>query len=152
MNSGFKSRFIGYSLGILQAFIGVTAAAGGFGLISDPSGTKMAVSLEWLNGSPFADYFLPGLVLLAVIGVGNVLASVTSFVRNKFAAHLAVALGLFLALYMAVEVLFIGLRNLSQPLYFMLGLIVFTLGMKLSKLAKTVHPIPIESTIKKLPT
>lgn len=152
MNSGFKTRFIGYSLGILQAFIGFTAAAGGFGLISDPSGAKMAVSLEWLNGSPFVDYFIPGLVLLAVIGVGNVLASVASFVRNKFTAHLAIALGLFLTFYMAVEVLFIGLRNLSQPTYFILGLIVFALGIKLSKLAKTVQPILVEPAIKKLPT
>jgi len=152
MNSGFKSRFIGYSLGILQAFIGVTAAAGGFGLISDPSGAKMDVSLEWLNGSPFVDYFIPGLVLLAVIGVGNVLASITTFVRNKFAAHLAIALGLFLALYIAIEVMFVGLRNLSQPIYFILGVILFTLGLKLSKLTKIVHQIPIESTIKKLPT
>ena len=152
MNSGFKARFIGYSLGILQAFIGVTAAAGGFGLITDPSGAKMKISLEWLNGSPFVDYFIPGLVLLIGIGFGNVLASITSFVRNKFAAHLAIALGLFLALYLAIEVIVVGLRNLSQPIYFILGLIVFTLGMKLSKLAKIVHSIPIEPEIKKLPT
>ena len=133
MNSGFKSRFAGYSLAILQAFIGVTAIAGGFGLISDPSGAKMNVSQEWLNGSPFVDYFIPGLVLLAVIGFGNVLASIICFVRNKFAAYLAVALGLFLALYMAVEVMFIGWRNLSQPTYFILAVIVFALGMKLTR-------------------
>ena len=152
MNSDVKSRWIGYSLGALQAFIGVTAAAGGFGLVSDPSGAKMNISLEWLNNTPFVNYFIPGLVLLAVNGVGNVVASITTFLRNKHAAHLAAALGMFLVLYITIEVLTVGLRTPLQPLYFILGLIQFALGLKLLKQSKTPDQIGIEPAIKKLPT
>jgi CDP-diglyceride synthetase len=152
MDSDFKSRWIGYSLGVLQAFIGVTAAAGGFGLVSDPSGAKMNISLEWLNNTPFVNYFIPGLVLLAVNGVGNVVASITTFVRNKYAPNLAAALGIFLVLYITIEVLTIGLRTPLQPLYFILGLIQFALGLKLLKQTKTPDQIGIEPAIKKLPT
>ena len=152
MNSDVKSRWIGYSLGVLQAFIGVTAAAGGFGLVSDPSGAKMNISLEWLNNTPFVNYFIPGLVLLAVNGVGNVVASITTFLRNKHAAHLAAALGMFLVLYITIEVLTVGLRTPLQPLYFILGLIQFALGLKLLKQSKTPDQIGIEPAIKKLPT
>jgi hypothetical protein len=152
MNSDFKSRWIGYFLGVLQAFIGVTAAAGGFGLVSDPSGAKMNISLEWLNHTPFVNYFIPGLVLLIVNGAGNILASITTFVRNKYAPNLAAALGMFLVLYITIEVLSVGLRTPLQPLYLILGAIEFVLGLKLSKMAKAPDLIGIERTIKKMPT
>jgi len=152
MNENRKSRFLPYSLGVLQAFIGVTAVMGGFGLVLDPSGTNSNVSLEWLSNSPFADYFIPGLVLLTVIGGGNVLAGIVTFLRSRHAGNLAVGLGSFLVLYMIIEVSFVGLRNLLQPLYFVLGVIVVILGLKLSKLAKIAHQIWSQSTMGKLPT
>jgi len=151
MNPDFRRKFIRHSLGLLQAFIGVTAAAGGFGLVSDPSGVKMNVSLEWLNHSPFVNYFIPGLVLLMVNGVANILAAITTFLRHKHAADLAVALGIFLILYMTIEIWFIGLRNLSQILYVILGGTESAIGFKLFKLA-TSHQIRIKSTIKNWPT
>ena len=141
-----------YSLGVLQTFIGVTAVFGGFGLVSDPTGTKMNVPLELLRGSPFANYFIPGLVLLIMNGAGNILASITTFVRNKYAPNLAAALGMFLVLYITIEVLSVGLRTPLQPLYFILGAIEFVLGLKLSKMAKAPDLIGIERTIKKMPT
>ncbi len=152
MNSEVKSRFIGYSLGALEAFIGVTAAAGGFGLVSDPSGAKMNISLEWLNNTPFVNYLIPGLVLLIVNGVGNILAAISTFLRNKHAAHLAAALGIFLVLYITIEVLSVGLRTPLQPLYFMLGLIQLVLGLKLFKQTKTPAQVRIEAATQKLPT
>ena len=138
MNENRKNRFLPYSLGVLQAFIGITAIMGGFGLVLDPSGTKSNVSLEWLSNSPFADYFIPGLVLLTVIGGGNVLAGIVTFLRSRHAGNLAVGLGGFLVLYMIIEVGFVGLRNLLQPLYFVLGVIVVILGRKLPKSVKAI--------------
>lgn len=151
MNEKIKNKFVLYALGVLQIFIGITAVMGGFGLVSDPSGTKMDVPLALLKNSPFTDYFIPGLVLLVVNGAGNVLAGIVTFLRNRYAGILAVFFGTFLTLYMATEVWFIGLQNFSQPLYFILGVGELILGLKISKSVKTDH-IWIESTGAKLPT
>jgi len=152
MNKDFKNKFIMYTLGVLQIFIGITAVQGGFGLVSDPSGNKMHVPLELLRNSPFINYLIPGLILLIVNGVGNVLAGIVTFFRTRYTGNLAMFLGVFLTLYMTIEVWFIGLLNLSQPLYFILGLVELILGFKLSKSDKTDQQIWIESTGGKLTT
>ena len=57
-----KSLFNG--LGVLQAFIGVGAVAGGLGLSLDPSGESHGIPLELLEETPFATFLIPGIVLL----------------------------------------------------------------------------------------
>ena len=144
----FKRRLLTYSLGVFQAFIGITAIAGGFRLVSNPNGTS-DIPIEWLNSSPFTNYLIPGLVLLIVIGFGNVLGGIFSFLSKRYAGGLAAMLGTFLILFMAIEVWFVGLRNFLQPLYFILGAIVLVLGLKLFKLFIAV-PMELESKTHKL--
>ena len=144
----FKRRLLTYSLGAFQAFIGITAIAGGFRLVSNPNGTS-DIPIEWLNSSPFTNYFIPGLVLLIVIGFGNVLGGIFSFLSKRYAGGLAAMLGTFLILFMTIEVWFIGLRNFLQPLYFILGAIVLVLGLKLVKSFIT-GPMELESKPHKL--
>ena len=146
----FKRRLLTYSLGVFQAFIGITAIAGGFRLVSNPNGTS-DIPIEWLNNSPFTSYLIPGLVLLVVIGFGNVLASIVSFLKMRCAGGIAIILGTFLILFMTIEVWFVGLRNFLQPLYFILGAIVLVLGLKLFKMFITVPPIGLESKTNKYP-
>ncbi len=135
MNKDKKIKLLPIALGILQIFVGITAVLGGFGLVSDPTGTKMSVPLELLKNSPFNTYLIPGLVLLIVNGAGNILAGMFTFFHSRHAVKLAVFFGAFLTLYMAIEVWFIGLQNFSQPSYFILGVTELTLGLKLSKQA-----------------
>jgi hypothetical protein len=130
--------------------VGITAVLGGFGLVSDPSGTKMNVPLELLKNSPFTNYLIPGLFLLIVIGGGNVVAGIVTFLRHRYAGNMAVFFGVFLALYMITEVWFIGLVNFSQPLYFVLGAVELIFGLKLSRAGKADHQIWIQSTGAKL--
>ena len=146
----FKRRLLTYSLGAFQAFIGITAIAGGFRLVSNPNGTS-DIPIEWLNSSPFPNYLIPGLVLLIVIGCGNVLGGIFSLLSKRYAGGLAAMLGTFLILFMTIEVWFIGLRNFLQPLYFILGAIVLVLGLKLFKLFITVPPIGLEAKTNKYP-
>ena len=145
-----KKRLLTYSLGALQAFIGITAIAGGFRLVSNPNGTS-DIPIEWINGTPFTNYLIPGLVLLIVIGVGNVLGGIFSFLSKKYAGGIAAILGTFLILFMTIEVWFVGLRTFLQPLYFILGAIVLVLGLKLFKMFITVPPIGLESKTNKYP-
>ena len=146
MKKGIPNKFIQYTLGVLQVFVGITAVFGGFGLVSDPSGTKMNVPLELLRNSPFTNYLIPGLVLLIVIGVGNVFAGMVTFLRHRRGGDLAVFFGAFLTLYIVTEVWLIGLVNFSQPLYFVLGAIELIFGFKLSRTVKTDHQIWVQST------
>ena len=146
MSKTIINKLIRYALGILQIFVGITAVLGGFGLVSDPSGSKMNVPLELLKNSPFTNYLIPGMVLLIVIGVGHVVGGIITFLRHRYTGNLAVFLGAFVALYMITEVWFIGLVNVSQPLYFVLGAVELIFGLNLSKRGKTDHQIWIQST------
>ena len=146
MSNAIINKLIRYALGILQIFVGITAVLGGFGLVSDPSGSKMNVPLELLKNSPFTNYLIPGLVLLIVIGVGHVFAGIVTFLRHRYAGNISVFFGAFLALYLIIEVWFLGLVNFSQPLYFILGAVELIFGLKLSKGGKTDHQIWIQST------
>ena len=81
MNS--KKQLLKYSLVAFQAFIGITAIADGFRQVSNPDGTA-DIPIEWLNGTPFTNYLIPGLVLLIVIGFGNVLGGIAAILGTIF--------------------------------------------------------------------
>ena len=50
----------------LLLFQGVSGMAGGVGLVADASGSTLGIPLEWLKGSPFPDYLIPGMAGLAL--------------------------------------------------------------------------------------
>jgi hypothetical protein len=81
---------LNYSLGALRAFIRLTAILGGFELVSDPSGTKSALLLKGLSSSPFPNYFIPGLIVLIVIAVGNRMAAAGVIAGKACTAYPAV--------------------------------------------------------------
>ena len=119
----------------LQLFIGLTALAGGYQLVSDPSGISAGVPLQWLGGSPFQDYLIPGWTLLVVIGVGSAGASLATALGHRLFGKLAVVQGALLVVYIAVEVWAIGWRVAPQPLYLMLGLVQIVFGRYLDRTA-----------------
>jgi hypothetical protein len=145
MNANIKNKLIVYFLGVIQAFIGITAIAGGSRLVKNPNGLP-DFPIEWLSNSPFTNYFIPGLVLLIVIGFGNLFAGTMTFLRKGYSGSIAALLGIFLILYMTIEVWFVGLRNFLQPLYFILGAAVLILGLKVFKSIITTHQMEVEST------
>jgi hypothetical protein len=132
MNANNKSKLVAYFLGVIQAFIGITAIAGGARLVLNPNGLT-DFPIEWLINSPFSNYFFPGLVLIVVIGIGHIVSSPVTFLRKRYSGNMAALLGICLIVYITIEVWFVGLRNFLQPLYFILGVIVLILGLNLLK-------------------
>jgi hypothetical protein len=118
------------SLGILQVFIGLGAMLGGFGLMMDPSGLSLGMSVTLLYGTPFQNFFIPGLVLFSMNGLGTVIASFFTFKNHRFAGNLALLFGAGLTLWIVIQVALIGYQSLLQPIYFVLGIMEFTLGFK----------------------
>lgn len=117
-------------LGALQLFIGLGAVAGGCALVLGPTGGVLGIPLALLEGTPFRDYLVPGLVLLLVNGVGSLVGTWACFHHRGFAGVLAIGLGIFLMLWIVLQVWWIGF-SWVHLLYFALGLIEARLGLAL---------------------
>jgi len=120
-------------MGALQAFIGFTAILGGYQLVSHPMGTP-AIPIEMLHASPFATFFIPGIMLLSFIGVVNVLSLVVTITGGRHRGSIAVVGGGILIGYMTAEVLWIGWQNALQPLYLALGMVLLLSGLALRRM------------------
>ncbi|MCP5059204.1 MAG: hypothetical protein GY937_21065 [bacterium] len=115
-------------LGVLQAFIGVGAVAGGLGLVLDPTGGGLGIPLELLQRTPFATFLIPGTVLFAVNGLGSLMGSVATFVRRQYAGETAMALGAFLVAWIALQVYWFAGIHWLHWLYLSLGIAEVALG------------------------
>jgi hypothetical protein len=100
-----------YLLGSLLAFGALCAFAGGYyGL----AGAKDVPS-EWLDGTPFKDYFFPSLILFVVVG-GSCLAAATAVLLGLRVARLAAfGAAAVLLTWLAVELLMLGYVSWMQP-------------------------------------
>lgn len=127
-------RILSLSLGSFQALIGLSAVAGGIGLVMDPTGASLGMSSDWLRGSPFPSFLIPGLFLLGVNGVGTLVGAVLSFRGHRYAGEVAALLGLVMMGWITIQVIVItsaaGLSWL-QPFYVVVGLVELGLGLLL---------------------
>jgi peptidoglycan/LPS O-acetylase OafA/YrhL len=102
--------------------VGIGALFGGYGLLSDAEG--LGAKEAWLEGTPFPDYTVPGIVLLVVIGGGMLATAAAALRRTRVAAPAALAMGLALLVWGGVETITIGYRGGGQ----LLLLAIFVVG------------------------
>lgn len=116
------------SLTLLHAVIGAGALVAGPMLVLKPSGEALTFRAEWLRGSPFGDYRMPGLFLALVIAPLHLTAAVSQTKRTSFAPILSAAAGVVLLPWSLVQFLTIGVRHWTQPAWYA----VFTLTSALA--------------------
>jgi uncharacterized BrkB/YihY/UPF0761 family membrane protein len=100
-----------YLLGGLLAFGALNAFAGGYYGMSGAKG----VPTEWLEGSPFDDYFVPGLALFAVVGGSFLVAAIAVFAELPIARAASLGAVAILFGWLAIETLVIGYVSWMQP-------------------------------------
>jgi hypothetical protein len=116
-----------YLLGAL--FLGVSALTGGGMLILDPSGESLSISLSYLDGSPFSNYLVPGLILFTVFGVGSFSVIYGLVRRHSFSWLGALGLGFGQVVWIVVQIAIIGETNLLHLIYGGLGLALGVLAL-----------------------
>lgn len=125
-----------YVLAAAVLFQGLSGIGGGICLLVDPTGALIGIPLEWLEGSPFHDYRLPGLVLLAALGVFPVVVSWGLWNRQAWARLGSVVVGVALTGWIAVEVLVVGYQP-DPPLQAAYGALgVCILGLAVVELTR----------------
>jgi hypothetical protein len=120
-----------YILGALQAFTAIGAIPAGYGMLMDTTGEGLGMSADILSDSPLGSFMLPGLFLLLVNGFANIAGAVLSFTKNRYAGHAGIVLGIALTLWIIIQVWWISLSSILQPLYLIIGLVNTCLGWKL---------------------
>ena len=81
---------------------------------------KLPVSL--LAGSPFPDFFVPGLILGGLFGVGSLVVALMGLARLGIAPFLAFAIGVGQMIWIVVELIVIKEISFFHPLCFGIGL------------------------------
>ena len=113
----------------LEVALSLGALWGGASLVARPDGSLMHLPLARLAHTPFADYVVPGVVLLAVNGLLPLVVIALVLRRHASSARLTVLSGALLALWIGVQIALI--RHFYPPLhvpYFTLGVALATLG------------------------
>jgi len=118
---------------ILLVFLSLSGLFGIVFLI-DPSGELAAMPLSHLDKLPIDTFFLPGLFLMVVYGIG---ASIIAFglIRQLFWAPVAgILLGLVLIGWIIGQIILWGAPAFLQYLYFTVGAAIFILSLITRKL------------------
>jgi hypothetical protein len=110
-------------LGILT-FLALGALGGAAFLVTSPDGSAMQWTVSMLDGSPFTDFFVPGLILGGLFGVGSLAVVAMGIARWSIAPFLAFAIGAGQMIWIVVELAIIGQFSFLHPMCFGLGLAI----------------------------
>ena len=130
------------ALVVVQLFQALGALAGGAVLMASPDGRLMKMPLSNLDGSPFKDFLIPGIILFVVLGMGPLATAVVLVRRPRSATlerinpfpheywgwTLSGAIGAGLVIWIAVETLIVPYSFL-QPFYAGVGIVIIALTL-----------------------
>ena len=126
-----SAKFINNSLGTLLLFVALNAFGGGYYAMAGAAG----VPVEWLAGSPFQDYYVPGLFLFLVLGGSALFSGILVFARHPMARKAAIACGMVILLWLIVQLSIIGYVSWMQPVTAAAALIIILLTLKMPRYA-----------------
>jgi len=125
-----------YALGILLAFGALNAFGGGLYGMSGAT----SVPSEWLRHTPFRGYFIPSLILFAIVGGALVVGAVAVFARLRVARSAAVNAGIVLLIWIATQIAMIGYVSWLQPTTAAAGVLILALAAALPHSRLPVRP------------
>lgn len=112
---------------ILTWFVALGAVAGGTGLIVQ---ADLGLDASLLDGTPFASFVVPGYILLLVVGGSNIVAGTLLLIEHEQASSFAFLAGAILTVWIAVQVVMIGMVSILQPAMFTFGLMTMAFAYR----------------------
>ncbi|HNW72913.1 MAG TPA: hypothetical protein PKN44_04745 [Bacteroidales bacterium] len=135
-----KRPFPVYLLVMLLAIQSLGGLFGGIALVLSPSGAILRLPVSTLDGSPFTDFLIPGLILLFLLGVlpGILVYALIAKPGWKFfgifniyhgihwAWTYSLYLGIMLVIWILMEIIWIE-YDILQTIYGMIGVVIMIL-------------------------
>jgi hypothetical protein len=143
MKKSSTSRpFVVWLLIVLQFLLGLGALGGGGVLMAGPDGSIIHMPLSLLQSSPFANFFLPGLILFTFVGLFPCAVAyslltlptwhwpnvINPFKRMHWSWAASLAAGIIVTLWITVEVQFMPAAGIHY-FYFAWGWLIVLLTL-----------------------
>ncbi len=110
---------------VIDAFVALTAVGGGLAMV-----TKLdRLPPEWLEGTPFRSYLIPGLLLAVVVGGSATLATAVTALSNNTGAAASAVAGAIMMGWIAVEFRMLPKSSWLEGFYFGAGLLMVILAV-----------------------
>lgn len=128
---------------LLEVIVAGGAIPAGVSMVLNPArGGMPPVQQDWLEGSPFHDFLIPGLVLAGVIGLGCGGAAIAELRHVSYAGWLSLACGLVLCGWIVVQVTIVPF-NFLQLLFLGAGAVIAGLAaLQLSEPQAAIGKVP----------
>jgi len=107
---------------VLMLLTALTAVPVGLSLMLDPTGAGIQLPTEWIESSFFGSYFVPGLYLFAMNGIGMIVAAGLIAVRHWSASWLTGILGAGLVIWILVQLVIMPEVMWLQWLFLTVGI------------------------------
>jgi hypothetical protein len=115
---------------LLLLGLAVGALPAGYLLWSRPDGSALRVQTLWLTGSPFRDYFWPGLMLFCLFGIGSLVTAWAWLRWPRAGAKLVLAEGLGLMAWIIGELFWMPPAPLLKAGSFIVGAVLAVAGWR----------------------
>lgn len=112
----------------LHVFVGIGAIAGGLAAITNPQ-EPLGMSVEPLKNSPFSNYLVPGIILFAIIGLGNIISALMFHFKSKYQGYISSVFSWALVIWIIVQCVMLNAVVFLHALYFTIGVIQAVLSM-----------------------
>lgn len=116
---------------ILVTFIAVTSTLSGSLMITDPSGNMLNLPLNLLEGTPFKNFLVPGILLFGVVGTINLIAVFYHLQRHPARYNWAMAGGAVITGWIIIQMILISTVHWLHFLYLGIGIMVFFIAYQL---------------------
>jgi hypothetical protein len=132
-NSPESWKFIRYITLLLLILNGTGALIGGIPMIAYPDGSANGISLNYLEHSPFSDYFIPGLVLVIGNGVFSLLAFLGLILNVRHHSWFVMGQGIVLLGWIVIQMIMIREVNFLHIAFGSIGSTLIFLGRYLGR-------------------
>ena len=121
---------------VLAGFVGVTAVLGGVELIT---GFPIRQPVEWLAGTPFDSYLVPGLLLAGIVGGSAALAFIAALRADPRWPRAAIVAGVVLCGWIVAEMVLLDqptTPTVAEVAYLVIGACLVVLGWRATAAAQ----------------
>jgi len=133
-----KRPFTVFILILIMLFQCISAFYGGIIFLADPTGSLMQLSGDYIKGSVFENYLIPGIVLITLLGITPLIAMVSLFGKKESVFFNRINIykdmhwgwtyslytGIMLNIWITVQIMIIGYHHMIQTVYGFFGTII----------------------------